>query len=65
MVIGFPPCFPSLNPIEMLFAKLKAMLRKASQRTVDALWGELGALLDTITPQERENYVTSCSYVGA
>jgi transposase len=37
-----PPYSPDLNPIEQLFAKLKALLRKTAPRTVDALWNEPG-----------------------
>lgn len=59
-----PPYSPDLNPIEKLFAKLKAMLRKASKRTVDALWKELGKLLDTTSPQECQNYFEACGYVN-
>lgn len=33
-----PPYSPDLNPIEMAFSKLKALLRKAAARTVDELW---------------------------
>jgi transposase len=33
-----PPYSPDLNPIEQAFAKLKALLRKAAERTVDGLW---------------------------
>jgi len=33
-----PPYSPDLNPIEQVFAKLKALLRKAAERTVDQLW---------------------------
>ena len=59
-----PPYSPDLNPIEKLFSKLKAMLRKASKRTVDALWEELGKLLDTLSAQECQHYFESCGYVG-
>lgn len=37
------PYSPDFNPIEKLFAKLKALLRKAAMRTVDALWDQIGA----------------------
>ena len=43
-----PAYSPDLNPIEKLFAKLKAMLRKAAKRTVDALWDEIGRLLGNL-----------------
>ena len=58
-----PPYSPDLNPIEKLFSKLKAMLRKAAKRTVDALWNALGELLDTVSPVECQNYFKSCGYV--
>ena len=58
-----PAYSPDLNPIEKLFAKLKAMLRKAAKRTVDALWDEIGRLLDTFSAQECFNYFASSGYV--
>ncbi len=62
-LVFLPPYSPDLNPIEKLFAKLKALLRKASKRTVDALWTEIGALLETVTPEECRNYFHSSGYV--
>ncbi|MDB5972350.1 MAG: hypothetical protein JWQ90_4800 [Hydrocarboniphaga sp.] len=59
-----PPYSPDLNPIEKLFAKLKALLRKAAMRTVDALWNHIGALLDSFSPQECANYFASSGYVS-
>ena len=47
-LIYLPPYSPDLNPIEKLFAKLKALLRKAAKRSVDALWNEIGELLKTL-----------------
>ena len=58
-----PPYSPDLNPIEMMFSKLKALLRKAAHRTVDALWDEIGKLLDTFSPNECKNYFKSSGYV--
>jgi len=46
-----PPYSPDLNPIEKLLSKLKALLRKAATRTVDALWDEIGQLIETFTPR--------------
>jgi len=63
-IMYLPPYSPDLNPIEKLFAKLKAMLRKAGKRTVQALWDEVGRLIDTISPQECMNYFKSCGYVN-
>jgi transposase len=59
-----PPYSPDLNPIEKLFAKLKALLRKAAPRTVDALWKEIGTLLDRFTPDECTRYFASSGYVN-
>lgn len=60
-----PPYSPDFNPIEMVFAKLKALLKKAAHRTVEALWHEIGTLLDTFSPQECANYFKSAGYVSA
>lgn len=64
-LLYLPPYSPDLNPIEKLFSKLKALLRKAATRTVDALWKEIGALLSTISSQECANYFASCQYVSS
>ena len=57
-----PPYSPDFNPIEMAFAKLKALLRKAAARTVDGLWNAIGKLVDCFTPQECTNYFSACGY---
>src|ERR1700742_3192891 len=51
-----PPYSPDLNPIEQVFAKLKTLLRKAAECTVDAVWKRIGTLLQAFTPQECANY---------
>ena len=58
-----PPYSPDLNPIEKLFSKLKALLRKAAHRTVDGLWNEIGQLLKAFSPTECANYFASPGYV--
>ena len=57
-----PPYSPDLNPIEQLFAKLKALLRKAAARTRDALWTTIGTLLDEFPPAECRRYLTNSGY---
>jgi transposase len=57
-----PPYSPDFNPIEKAFAKLKALLRKAAERTVDALWDTIGRCIDLFTPTECANYFASCGY---
>jgi transposase len=60
-----PPYSPDLNPIEQAFAKLKTLLRKAAERTVDATWKRIGELLDRFTPQECNNYFANAGYASA
>jgi transposase len=61
-VLFLPPYSPDLNPIEMAFSKLKALLRKASQRTVGGLWDRIGELIGAFSSQECENYLTHQGY---
>jgi transposase len=58
------PYSPDVNPIEKLFSKLKALLRKAARRDIEALWKEIGELLNTVPPSECTNYLASCGYVS-
>ena len=60
-----PPYSPDLNPIERLFAKFKALLRKAAERTIPALWQRIGLLLKCFTPQECANYFQNAQYAPA
>jgi transposase len=59
-----PPYSPELNPIEQLFAKLKHLLRRAAERTVEATWQRIGSLLDNFTPQECANYLRNSGYAS-
>lgn len=61
-LLYLPPYSPDLNPIELAFAKLKALLRQAAARSVDALWRTIGRLLDTFSPQECANYLEHAGY---
>ena len=42
-LLYLPPYSPDFNPIEQLFAKLKALLRTAAERSVDDLWNRIAA----------------------
>lgn len=64
-LIFLPPYSPDLNPIEMLFSKLKTLLRKAGRRTRDALWQTIGDLLDAFTPNECANYIRHAGYASS
>jgi transposase len=61
-ILYLPPYSPDLNPIEQLFAKLKALLRKAAARTKDQLWSIIGRLLDAYPPAECTHYLRHCGY---
>jgi transposase len=61
-LLYLPPYSPDLNPIEQAFAKLKALLRKAGERTVEGLWAFLGGALDLFVPDECQNYFRHCGY---
>ena len=61
-VLYLPPYSPDLNPIEQLFAKLKALLRAKAERTVDALCDAVGSLIDRFTPTECANYFIAARY---
>ena len=52
-----PAYSPDLNPIEHVFAKLKHLLRKAAERSKEAVWRRIGTLLDHFSPKEGENYL--------
>ena len=57
-----PPYSPDLNPIELLFAKLKALLRKAAEREIEALWNRIGKLLEAFSPNECAAYLRHAGY---
>ncbi|KAF0146715.1 MAG: transposase [bacterium] len=61
-LLYLPPYSPDFNPIEKAFSKLKALLRKAAERTVDALWDRIGALLKEFSPTECANFFAAAGY---
>jgi transposase len=61
-ILFLPPYSPDLNPIEQLFAKFKALLRKAATRTRDQLWSTIGRLLETYPPAECTRFLSHCGY---
>jgi transposase len=61
-LLYLPPYSPDLNPIEMAFAKLKALLRGAAKRTHDDLWQAVADLLDAFTPKECRNFFKAAGY---
>ena len=63
-LLYLPPYSPDFNPIEQLFAKLKALLRKAAERSVDGLWNRIAALLSAFAPEECANYFRNAGYAS-
>ena len=61
-LLYLPPYSPDFNPIENAFAKLKALLRKAAERTVEGLWRAIATILDAFTPAECKNYFKAAGY---
>jgi len=61
-LLYLPPYSPDLNPIEQLFAKLKALLRKAAARTFEALIVAIAVAFSAFTPDECANYFANAGY---
>lgn len=61
-VVYLPPYSPDLNPIELVFSKLKRLLRTAGHRTIKDLWHFLGQALDHFPPDECQRYLQHCGY---
>jgi transposase len=64
-LVYLPPYSPDLNPIELCFAKLKAILRAARCRSIETLWPLLGQCLQRFSADECRNYFRHCGYIGA
>jgi len=60
-----PPYSPDPNPIEMAFSKLMAHLRKAAERSVQALWNRIGQIIDDFSPSECANFFKAAGYASA
>lgn len=57
-----PPYSPDLNPIEMAFAKLKSLIRKAAARTYDDLWRTVGSVCDLFSDEQCYNFFKAAGY---
>lgn len=51
-LLYLPPYSPDLNPIEMIFSKIKQLLRSLAARTQSALWESVQSVLDKVTPAD-------------
>lgn len=63
-LLFLPPYSPDLNPIELMFAKLKTLLRKADQRSIAAVWHRIGQLLAAFSPSECQSYFRHAGYAS-
>ena len=61
-LLYLPPYSPDFDTIEHVFAKLKALLRKAAERTIPGLWDRIGTILASFTPLECQNYFRNAGY---
>lgn len=61
-LVYLPPDSPDLNPIEMVFYKLKWLVRGASLRNIERLWSFFVQALDHFSPDERLHYLQHCGY---
>ena len=57
-----PPYSPDLNPIELMFSKLKTLIHAACERTMEGLWQRIGKLLSQFPQPECTNYIRHCGY---
>ena len=57
-----PPYSPDLNPIETMFAKLKTLIRRAAERTIDGLQERIGDALKAFSQTECANYFRHAGY---
>lgn len=62
-LLYLPPYSPDLNPIEQAFSKLKAALRTAAARSVDALWKAIGRIVNTFSAEECKHYFANAGYL--
>ena len=57
-----PPYSHDLNPIEKMWSKVKAYLRKAKARTTESLYEAIGRAMEQVTQQDIQNWFASCGY---
>jgi transposase len=61
-LVYLPPYSPDLNPIEMAFNKLKALLHTAAERTVPGLIRLIGNMTKEFSPKECKNFLRHAGY---
>ena len=61
-LVFLPAYRPDLHPIELVFAKVKQLLRSMACRTRDTLWKAMQSVLDQVTPSDAVNCFKHCGY---
>jgi len=61
-LVFLPAYSPDLNPIELIFAKAKQLLRSMACRSREALWNAMQSVLDRVTPSDAANCFKHCGY---
>lgn len=61
-VLRLPPYSPDFNPIEMAISKVKTVLRKRAERSVDGLFNGIAVALSSITSTDALHYIQHCGY---
>lgn len=61
-VLFLPPYSPDFNPIEMIFAKIKHLLRSLACRSREELWRAMQEVLDQVTATDAINCFRHCGY---
>ena len=64
-LLYLPPYSPDLNPIEMAFSKLKALLRKAAERTIPGLVRRIARIVKSFSSTECRNFLRHAGYARA
>jgi transposase len=63
-ILFLPPYSPDLNPIEMMWSKLKTIIRGFTPKTIKAFYEALNVALSKITSSDLEGWFGHCGYLG-
>jgi transposase len=61
-VLYLPPYGPDFNPIEMMWSKIKAVLRKLNARTVEILLADLPYAFNAVSTDDIHNWFLTAGY---
>ena len=61
-LLFLPPYSPDFNPIELAFAKIKAQVRVAAQRTPEGLLAATAAAIEAVSPADAHGFYAHCGF---